>query len=217
MAALTPIPLVAGGATPVAFAAAGASGDTVTIPSGMRCRYIVRNGSGSAVTTTIVGVQACSQGHTHDDLYSCPAGVDTDILVPGACVDAAAGLVTFSYSATASVQVVALIEIDPAGTSNSGLANAAAGLMNNVLTAVSGIYAPLTALPGKVDVTAQGASIGAATLSGDVISLALVTPWSVDANGNVDYSPSNTPPAGYSPAVLGVDSSGNFVVTKIAS
>jgi PAB1-binding protein PBP1 len=70
---------------------------------------------------------------------------------------------------------------------------------------------------GAVPAT-QGTTVGQSSLTGGIVTVTVLSPWSVDANGNVDYSASNTPPAGYSPAVLSIDpATGNPTVTKIAS
>lgn len=69
---------------------------------------------------------------------------------------------------------------------------------------------------GLLPAVAQGTSIGVwGIVDGAPVLLEVSTPWSIDDAGNVDFSPTNTPPAGFSPAALVLDTSGNFHVVKI--
>lgn len=107
MAAITPTPLVSGGGTAVTFVSAAGGGDTVTIGVGLKCRLIVRNGGGSSINVTLTGVRNCSAGFTHNTVVACAVG-DTDIVVPGDCINPATGVITIAYSAVTSVTIAAL-------------------------------------------------------------------------------------------------------------
>jgi hypothetical protein len=106
MATLTPLQ-VNNTANPVLITYAAASGGGDTIATGGLTNVIlkVRNGSGSAITVTLAGTIACSQGATHNVVVSCAATSDTEIPVPAQCINAVTGNVAVTYSAVTTVTV----------------------------------------------------------------------------------------------------------------
>lgn len=108
MATLTPVLGTTAG-TVVPFVAATAGGDIVATNNTPGVTLTVRNASASAITATLTGVVPCSQGALHNVAVVCAAGVDTDIVVPGACINPATGNAAVGYSAVASVTVASFI------------------------------------------------------------------------------------------------------------
>lgn len=106
MATITPQSVSSAG-TAVTMTAATAGGDTIANASG--ARFIVTNGSASAITVTFNGVVACSQGYTHNVTVSVAAGATEQVLVPTQCVNASNGNASVSYSAATSVTVGATV------------------------------------------------------------------------------------------------------------
>jgi len=107
MATLTPV-AEASGAVATAYAAATSGGDTIATGGANDVVLRVRNASAASVTVTMTGVRKCSQGQLHDATFTCAVG-DTDCAVPAHCVDRATGDVAVTYSASASVTVVAVV------------------------------------------------------------------------------------------------------------
>lgn len=107
MATITPVAVNTAGAS-LTLAAASGGGDTIATALAPRVVFVVRNAGGSSITVTLAGVVACSQGSTHNVVVTCPNGQDTDIVVPGQCVNPATGNVGVTYSAVTSVTVGAI-------------------------------------------------------------------------------------------------------------
>ncbi len=90
--------------TDIAFAAAAAGGDTFR--PGDTTSLRVKNASTAAVTVTINSARACDQGASHNLAVSVPAGGEREIgPFPAARFAGPGGLVSVTYSATASVTV----------------------------------------------------------------------------------------------------------------
>jgi hypothetical protein len=99
------------GGTALTFTAAGAGGDTFT--SGQKA-LIVRNASGAAITATVVTPGTDKYALARPDITSVSIPLTTGVVIigpfPSDLEDPATGLVTVTYSATASV-TVALVAI----------------------------------------------------------------------------------------------------------
>lgn len=104
MATINAIPAAAG--TLVAYTAAAGGGDTIAAGTAQRTTLIVRNASGSSMTTTLTAVNACSQGFLHNTAVTCAVG-DTEVAIPPACVSAA-GNTGLTYSLATSVSIAAV-------------------------------------------------------------------------------------------------------------
>jgi hypothetical protein len=91
------------------YAAASGGGDTLALGTKTsRPVFLVRNGSGSAITVTLAGINPCSQGVLHSQAVVCAAGADTEIVPLPQVIDqtpATAGNVTVTYSAVTSLTV----------------------------------------------------------------------------------------------------------------
>jgi hypothetical protein len=106
VALLTVQPVTRAGLNP-AFAAADPAGDTF-LP-GERIQLRVKNASAAAVPVTVNSVRPCDQGFDHDVAVSVPAGGDVTIgHFPSERCAGAGGVVSVTYSATASVSVAVI-------------------------------------------------------------------------------------------------------------
>lgn len=108
MALLTSVAATLAGTT-VTYVAAAAGGDTAQYsPNTELC---VRNGSGAAVTVTVVVPGNTQFGQAEPDVpVSVPAGGEKRISLVRELVDPATGYISFTYSASASV-TVALVQV----------------------------------------------------------------------------------------------------------
>jgi hypothetical protein len=106
VALLSPQAVTRAGLNP-SFVAADAAGDTFLPGTGVMLR--VKNASAAAVTVTVNSVRPCDQGFDHDVAVSVPAGGDVTIgLFPSERFAGAGGVVSVTYSATASVSVAVI-------------------------------------------------------------------------------------------------------------
>lgn len=110
MALLTPQPVTVTGLNP-SYSAASGGGDTVR--PGDKVFLHVKNGSGSAVTVTIVQAKPCNMSGsspTHDRVVSVPASGERMIPTgpPAQFASQSTGLASITYSSATSVTVAAV-------------------------------------------------------------------------------------------------------------
>lgn len=99
-------PSVAG--TAAAYAAASGGGDTVS-PSD-RTHLHAKNGSGGALTVTVVAQTACNHGTLHDLVVSVPGGAERLIgpISPTRFARPEDGLAEITYSGVTSLTIAAV-------------------------------------------------------------------------------------------------------------
>ena len=86
-----------------AFVAASAGGDSANPDD--RTTLRVKNGSGASINVTIVIPGATYGQPNPDPVVPVPAGGDVSVSLPPAIADLATGLVSWTYSAAASVTI----------------------------------------------------------------------------------------------------------------
>jgi hypothetical protein len=107
MAALTIQNVVLGTSLTPSFAAAEVGGDTF-VNNGNTFLY-AKNGSGGDITVTVDSLQACDQGHDHNDATVVPAGSEEMIgPFPVHRFNSAAGSASITYSGVTSLTIAAI-------------------------------------------------------------------------------------------------------------